>query len=296
MKPEPSEVACRGVASGSPVLALIAVEEILEELLERRARRELRHVRAGALGLVGLDGLGRRDVDHRRQQLCRQIGEAVGRRAGPGEPGERPGASRQRAQQGAAASAANEGSAAQATTSPGGRTSAGDAGRHHDRERHSGRRPGERDAHVRTRVHCKALIGPCGPQCLISADVASRPVAGPRRGGPDGLRPARSSRNWKNVAIRRQHEGRVWPLQARRDRPRASGRRRRSPCPGRRRRRRSGCSRRRPRRAGSAHCCCASARITMRSRSASARICCACRAPSPRYCAASRWRSDFMRA
>ena len=44
MKPEPSEVALRGCASGRPPLRHAVLEEILEELLERRARRELRDV------------------------------------------------------------------------------------------------------------------------------------------------------------------------------------------------------------------------------------------------------------
>jgi hypothetical protein len=78
----------------------VTVEEILEELLEGRARRELRDVGLGAIAttttaaaiaraarrirviavvLTRLDRLRARNIDHRRQQLGGEIGEAVGR-------------------------------------------------------------------------------------------------------------------------------------------------------------------------------------------------------------------------
>jgi hypothetical protein len=73
---------------GAPRLGLrtlaarqVLVEEVLEELLERRAGRELRHFRTLP---VGLQGLGRRDVDDRRQELGRELGEAIGSRLGEG--------------------------------------------------------------------------------------------------------------------------------------------------------------------------------------------------------------------
>src|SRR3546814_4901459 len=58
-------------------LALLALEEILEEFLERRAGRELRHA---FRQLAALHRLGGRDVDHRRQQLFGQVGEIAFRR------------------------------------------------------------------------------------------------------------------------------------------------------------------------------------------------------------------------
>src|SRR4029077_5025219 len=66
---------------GSAALRAVAIEEILEEFLERRAGRELRPARRRALFLLlRLQGLRRRDVDDRGQQLVGEIGEAVGRR------------------------------------------------------------------------------------------------------------------------------------------------------------------------------------------------------------------------
>ena len=57
---------------------LVALHELLEELLERRTGRQLRQLDAR----VAFDRLGRRDVDDRRQQPRGEIGEAVGRGAG----------------------------------------------------------------------------------------------------------------------------------------------------------------------------------------------------------------------
>ena len=57
----------------------------LKELLERRARRELRHFGSAMLApAFGFHRLGRRNVDHRGQQLLGEIGEAVGRRPSGG--------------------------------------------------------------------------------------------------------------------------------------------------------------------------------------------------------------------
>ena len=92
MKPDPSEL-------GRLVRPLAAVEEVLEELLEGRARGELRDLGAGTAlavlrsllaplrALLALHRLGGRDVDHRRQQLLGDIGEAVGWRARLGAEG-----------------------------------------------------------------------------------------------------------------------------------------------------------------------------------------------------------------
>ena len=54
-KPEPSEVALRGCASGRAALRLSAIEEVAEELLERRARRELRDLGSGMLAAADPD-------------------------------------------------------------------------------------------------------------------------------------------------------------------------------------------------------------------------------------------------
>jgi hypothetical protein len=62
------------------LFGLVVVEELLEEILERRPRRKLRQFHAGA----AFDDLGGRDVDHRRQQFLGQVGEAVRRRLGVG--------------------------------------------------------------------------------------------------------------------------------------------------------------------------------------------------------------------
>jgi len=68
----------RGLVTGAAALAgPVAVQEILEELLERRARREHWDVRTARRVVAGLHALRRGDVDHGRQQLGRQIGEAV---------------------------------------------------------------------------------------------------------------------------------------------------------------------------------------------------------------------------
>ena len=91
MKPEPRLCMRRvrrrlvAVAAATARAArAIAVEEVLEELLERRAGREHRHLRPGAgpACLRAPAPPGGRDVHHRRQQLGRQVGEAVGRAAG----------------------------------------------------------------------------------------------------------------------------------------------------------------------------------------------------------------------
>ena len=78
MKPEPSEFE-RRCAAGSPLLARAAlaatVEELLEEILERRAGRQLRQ---GA-GSRGLDGRRGRDVDDRVRHLLGEIGEGFRR-------------------------------------------------------------------------------------------------------------------------------------------------------------------------------------------------------------------------
>ena len=76
MKPEPSEVP-RRFCSSPPLL----VEELLEQLLERRARRQLRHVAQPRALLRHVLGGG--DVDHRRQQLVDQVGEALAARRAP---------------------------------------------------------------------------------------------------------------------------------------------------------------------------------------------------------------------
>ncbi len=59
------------------LLAALAVEEFLEQLLERRARRQLRQV-AQARALLG-HVLGGGDVDHGRHQHFDQVGEACRR-------------------------------------------------------------------------------------------------------------------------------------------------------------------------------------------------------------------------
>ena len=76
MKPEPSEVPRRFCCS-PPLL----VEELLEQLLERRAGRQLRHVAQARTLLRHVLGGG--DVDHGRQQFVDQIGEAVAARRAP---------------------------------------------------------------------------------------------------------------------------------------------------------------------------------------------------------------------
>jgi len=66
------------------------LEKVPKELLERRARRELGHFGSAVLApAFGFHRLGRRDVDHRGQQLLREIGEAVGRRPSGGRLDER---------------------------------------------------------------------------------------------------------------------------------------------------------------------------------------------------------------
>ena len=66
---------------GAIAALAVMVEEILEELLERRAGRELRPARGGALGLaLRLHGLCRRNIDDGRQQLLGKISKPFRRR------------------------------------------------------------------------------------------------------------------------------------------------------------------------------------------------------------------------
>src|SRR6516164_597229 len=63
------------------------IEEIPEEFLEWRARWKLGDFRSGMFTTaVGFERLGRRNVDHRGQQLCREISEAVGCGPSRGQP------------------------------------------------------------------------------------------------------------------------------------------------------------------------------------------------------------------
>src|SRR5206468_4796649 len=58
----------------------IPIQEVAEELLERRTRRETGDLRSAVI--AGLGALRRRDVHHRRQQLGREVREAIRRAAG----------------------------------------------------------------------------------------------------------------------------------------------------------------------------------------------------------------------
>ena len=77
MKPEPSELmlARRAVRfAGHRALAAAVLEELVEELLERRARRQIGHVGRAA----SIDLLRRRDIDHRVDHLLGDVGDVVG--------------------------------------------------------------------------------------------------------------------------------------------------------------------------------------------------------------------------
>ncbi len=67
----------RGAAALLLLLSIAAVEEFLEQLLERRARRELRHVAQPRALLRQV--LRRGDVDHGRHQHVDHVGEALRR-------------------------------------------------------------------------------------------------------------------------------------------------------------------------------------------------------------------------
>ena len=64
--------------------AILTIEELFEKLLEGRARRQLRPLLRRPLAL---DRLAGRDIDHRRQELGRQIGKAFRRRTAKRRPG-----------------------------------------------------------------------------------------------------------------------------------------------------------------------------------------------------------------
>ena len=80
--PEALSATLRGLLAVAATGRAVAVHEVFEELLERGTWGERRYLRGVPGGVSRRHRLGRRDVDHRRQQLFRQIGEALGCRAG----------------------------------------------------------------------------------------------------------------------------------------------------------------------------------------------------------------------
>ncbi len=75
MKPEPSELMRCGAWSGivAAALAVVVLEELVEELFHRRAGRQIGHV-----GDMRIDLLRRRDIDDGVDHLFGNVGNAVG--------------------------------------------------------------------------------------------------------------------------------------------------------------------------------------------------------------------------